>query len=1188
MKPIKLEIEGLNSFESRQVLDFEKLGDGVFGIFGKTGSGKSTILDAITLALYGKIDRIKQNVNFVNTKCSGAEASLVFEIFHAGKTRRYEVVRTFAKKKNGKELDASASLYEIVDGDKKIVEEGTNKVSDKIFSIIGLGAKEFAKCIALPQGEFSAFLQAQPAERTEIMSNIFDLTKYGEKLAASVKEKVNEYDKQMSVVSASLEMVSYATDEVLEATKTGLEDVKNNYQEASKSLEEKSNLYAKSKNSLDKFQELQNVNKQLEALEKETATIEKLSSEIERSSAANEIKTDYEKLKKSEKDEKELSDKIAELNEIKLQKASDLQSAENDFNNFKEVYDAKVAELNSKIASLNELSKFEAEINEFKTEKQNTEKKIEDKKAELLAEQENNNYYLSTVGTIQAKISAIDEFIEKNKPDVEISYALEQTKGIESELILIEDIYSKLEVLIDQTEEEFKIVQQEYNNDIKEEKQLALKREQIQKSIEVAFEDVDTTDFMKLRSCDKELEGMREVDVLVKNIEEQIQKLVEENDNRKGVVSALGVQIEQANAHLANYESQIALQEKAVDQTRETREEILGDNVISMISNHLNIGEFCPVCSNRVISKIYSETTDIATADGEVELASSKLRAMRFERDKHLANIISLKARSEYEKAQIEVNVQEIALLEENKNKLYQRFVDNNEYSKENFEKLYALLQKTADSLEELIVLQENIRMAEIEVLISKTQSGTKLSLYKEHLEKLLEMFQDLQRKKAEREFAIYNVNERYADLAEYKKQIAEGKNIELEIDLKKEERMTLRDEQIRVTEEKSKSDLKIADIKSQIEVLSEKLSNSEKQITSLTAKIMASGVPEGVSVEEEKTETDKAIHKLKFDYENKRIHFDSCKENLHRTENEYNVTSSILTSKRSEIFELQGTVNSAMTKNNFKSGEELESCFVDGADLKRKQNVVNEHNDSVRILSAQKTLLEKEDFSTVDADVLKTLESEISTLNEEVKKLSELVGKAGADLERVAEANAKFKQLSSDLETAKHNYDTAKELSTVLRGKALAEYVCEEYLQEITVSANQKLDMLMDGRYTLKFENKEFYVEDNFNDGKVRPASTLSGGETFVVSLSLALSISDAISTLSSRSMDFFFLDEGFGTLDAELCSVVISSLYKLESQNLKIGLISHVAELEESVKNRVYVTKGVGGSKIKIEHSL
>ena len=127
-----------------------------------------------------------------------------------------------------------------------------------------------------------------------------------------------------------------------------------------------------------------------------------------------------------------------------------------------------------------------------------------------------------------------------------------------------------------------------------------------------------------------------------------------------------------------------------------------------------------------------------------------------------------------------------------------------------------------------------------------------------------------------------------------------------------------------------------------------------------------------------------------------------------------------------------------------------------------------------------------------------------------------------------------------------------------------------------------------MDGRYTLRFENKEFYVEDNFNDGKTRPAHTLSGGETFIVSLSLALSISDAIAMLSSRSMDFFFLDEGFGTLDNELCSVVINSLYKLESQNLKIGLISHVVELEESIKNKVIVTKESNGTKLRVEHSL
>ena len=74
----------------------------------------------------------------------------------------------------------------------------------------------------------------------------------------------------------------------------------------------------------------------------------------------------------------------------------------------------------------------------------------------------------------------------------------------------------------------------------------------------------------------------------------------------------------------------------------------------------------------------------------------------------------------------------------------------------------------------------------------------------------------------------------------------------------------------------------------------------------------------------------------------------------------------------------------------------------------------------------------------------------------------------------------------------------------------------------------------------------------------------------------------------LSDKSMDFFFLDEGFGTLDAELCEAVISALYKLESQNLNIGLISHVGELEESIKNKVLVEKTSTGSKLKIVHSL
>ncbi|MBP3582086.1 MAG: hypothetical protein J6J33_04975, partial [Clostridia bacterium] len=280
--------------------------------------------------------------------------------------------------------------------------------------------------------------------------------------------------------------------------------------------------------------------------------------------------------------------------------------------------------------------------------------------------------------------------------------------------------------------------------------------------------------------------------------------------------------------------------------------------------------------------------------------------------------------------------------------------------------------------------------------------------------------------------------------------------------------------------------------------------------------------------------------------------------------------------------------VTKAMEENAFASYAELEKCFIDSTVLKNNQAKVNEYNDSVRILTSQKDSIEAEKIAEISKETITELDAEIVSLGAEVNVLAQKLGRLEGELSRVEEDNKKLNEISASLEVFKKKYDTAKELSSVLRGKALAEYVCEEYLEEITLSANQKLGILMDGRYTLKFEEKEFFVEDNFNDGKVRPASTLSGGETFIVSLSLALSISDAISSLSSRSMDFFFLDEGFGTLDAELCSVVISSLHKLESQNLTIGLISHVAELEESVKNKILVTKDANGSKIKLEHSL
>ncbi len=175
MRPIKLEIEGIQSFKERQTIDFDYLSsNGIFGIFGPTGSGKSTILDCIILSLYGKINRSKINSDFINTKCKEARVYLVFSFRSQNKVRKYEVERLFKKsKKNEQEVEQSAVLNELNALGKKQLAEGAFKVDAYLKDLLGMGESEFSKCIALPQGEFAGFLKSKPSERINIIGNIF-------------------------------------------------------------------------------------------------------------------------------------------------------------------------------------------------------------------------------------------------------------------------------------------------------------------------------------------------------------------------------------------------------------------------------------------------------------------------------------------------------------------------------------------------------------------------------------------------------------------------------------------------------------------------------------------------------------------------------------------------------------------------------------------------------------------------------------------------------------------------------------------------------------------------------------------------------------------------------------------------------------------------------------------------------
>src|SRR5690606_35793701 len=125
--------------------------------------------------------------------------------------------------------------------------------------------------------------------------------------------------------------------------------------------------------------------------------------------------------------------------------------------------------------------------------------------------------------------------------------------------------------------------------------------------------------------------------------------------------------------------------------------------------------------------------------------------------------------------------------------------------------------------------------------------------------------------------------------------------------------------------------------------------------------------------------------------------------------------------------------------------------------------------------------------------------------------------------------------------------------------------------------------------RYAIEVDSAGgFIIRDDANGGVRRPVGTLSGGETFLTSLSLALALSAQIQLRGKYPLEFFFLDEGFGTLDPDLLETVVAALEKLHMDRLTVGVISHVPELRARLPRRLIVqgaNVSGGGSTVLME---
>ncbi len=209
---------------------------------------------------------------------------------------------------------------------------------------------------------------------------------------------------------------------------------------------------------------------------------------------------------------------------------------------------------------------------------------------------------------------------------------------------------------------------------------------------------------------------------------------------------------------------------------------------------------------------------------------------------------------------------------------------------------------------------------------------------------------------------------------------------------------------------------------------------------------------------------------------------------------------------------------------------------------------------------------------------------------NEEITFKNQKLGKLKTDLENLKANLQKMKDLGDRLGALKIRADDIKTLKQLFKANGFVNFISSVYLQELCHAANERFYRLTNQKLSLEIsEDNNFQVRDFLNGGKTRSIKTLSGGQVFQAALSLALALADNIQKITESNQNFFFLDEGFGSLDKDSLNIVFDTLKLLRKENRIVGVISHVEEMQQEIDTHLRIVNDEErGSIIKTSWSL
>ena len=1070
MKILELRFKNLNSLYGEWVIDFtdpEYEANGIFALIGPTGAGKSTILDAICLALYGATPRLGKITKSSNEIMSGQTGECYAEVLfqsQAGIYRSHWEQRRARKSPNGKLQDQEHQIANGLTG--KLIETKKSRVVSIVEQKTGMDFDRFTRSILLAQGSFDSFLRADIEEKSKILEQITGTEIYT-KISQKVHERHRDERNKLDLLASELTGIELLDHSQIDQLNTLLNDYKLQIEQLINQIVSTNDSINWLKNITELKAEIQSLEQQKQALVIQNESSNSIRSTLRLAQKASSLDAIYSKIQTIREHLNTHSKNFEKQNQ-------DLPTIQLKISELEKAFDSSALHLATVKTSLESHRPIFKKVRQLDQELKNTADHIANLQTKLHANQDKLKSTQQDQDTYQGQLNQVHdqqkhttEYLTQNAADEWLVSGFTGVKTQFDTLAIMDSNISKFKEELIATENALLDLANKSQGckDLQQELELKAK---------LAYKDMKQAK----QSLDKLLDG----------------KLTREYHSRKEALLrelALVQRIQELDEHRKS----------------------------------LQDGNPCPLCGSAEHPFAMGNVPETNPIEQEIEELSRLLDSIEQqerhnrELEKREQSIQADFVRNQYDQTNLQQATESIkTTLSKTKDDIEESEFERGKTVKQILDQLTPLgiielpqaeTSEIASSLHNRLTkwLSKKEEHNKFEVLITKAKFD---------ISKLDSLMSEQRRIIDENESELNNSN---------KKLLREqAERIELYEDKDPDHEEQALEHQLKVAQQTQKTNNdQLISTKEQCLTITTTLENLKKSICEFELKL-------------KDLETDFRAMLTTEGFDNEAAY----------------LQAKLTSSQRQQIDEQIRQLDERITQNDIK--------------LEDRINKLNS------IQSKQLT-----------ENTLETLEGNLQQFNMQQHEISDQMAIIKNRLIENSKAQDQLKDKQLQIESLKEECSRWEKLHGLIGsadGKKFRNFAQGLTFEVMVGHANLQLSKMSD-RYLLVRdleEPLELNVIDAYQAGEMRSTRNLSGGESFIVSLTLAL----GLSKMSSEKVrvDSLFLDEGFGTLDEDALESALDTLSSLHEDGKLIGVISHVSALKERVRTQISVEKQVGGS--------